>query len=416
MEIKNKLVKIVLISLLILFVIFITMLSVLFIFKIRERDVITKKYEKGFFDFFNTGEGNECIVSSDVADYYKLRGLTSMEQDISVTINDYVQYVMDIYNNVDGYYDYKTFERSGDYIEQSCFVRASLSELKYELTEDKLIDILTEKIPKKGNDKRSGWFLRRDKDFKAMLPGGIILDFKAAKLFYEKRDIKYNSFKIVSPIYDLNLFSNKKKFKDIYVEIEYMEEDGVEKKIKTYVGCYRRTQYSFHKLFGEIYNNYKGFTLDDNISLDMFCEQDVIERKKREKEMYKRLEEEEDDRYIIPDAVHNACIGNYNIGTFLDSFKEKIKKEGGLFKNYKIKDTKQIYIENKEIPGKELRELTLDDGNDTKIYCLFKIIYPGETDYINYTLEDVGDILTYIIPEDKMNLSYEEMYQLAFND
>ncbi len=33
------------------------------------------------------------------------------------------------------------------------------------------------------------------------------------------------------------------------------------------------------------------------------------------------------------DAVHNACIGNYNIGTFLDSFKEKIKKEGGLFKN-----------------------------------------------------------------------------------
>lgn len=416
MEIKNKIVKILLILSLSLLIISITILSVLFISKIKERKVITKKYEDGFYDFFNTGYGNEYVVSSDVADYYKLRGLTSMEQDISVTINDYVQYIMNIYNNVDGNYDQKTFKGCGGYIEQSYFVISSLSELKYELTEDKLIDILTEKIPKKGNDKQSGWFLRRDKDFKTRLPGGIVLDFKAAKLFYEKRDIKYNSFKIVSPVYDLNLFSNKKKFKDIYVEIEYMEEDGLKKKIKTYVECYRKTQYSFNILFEKIYSNYKGFTLDDDTRLDMFCEQDVMERKRREKEMYKRLEEEEDDRYIIPDAVHNACIGNYNIGTFLDSFKEKIKKEGGLFKNYKIKDTKQIYIENKEIPGKELRELTLDDGNDTKIYCLFKIIYPGETDYLNYTLEDVGDILTYIIPEDKNNLSYEEMYQLAFND
>ena len=48
----------------------------------------------------------------------------------------------------------------------------------------------------------------------------------------------------------------------------------------------------------------------------------------------------------------------------------------------------------------------MDD--DETFFCLFKIIWNDNN--------EVDDILTYRIPEEKADLTYEEMWNLAFND
>lgn len=395
---------------------------------IEERKSLTEKYEKAFLDFLTTGQVTEYVNDLDVNEYNEARGLANYNRDISYLINDYIDYVMGIYKDRDelllyyyrwSKYDNKRFHNKNNKKElYGCgkvvnrnFVASSLSELNYELTENKLIEILESVIYHNGNDRYSGWVLFGDKDSRVNLPGGIVIEYTKPKKIYPKREVYYKSIKILSPIYEFNIFTRKKKYNEIKVRADYIENDE-NKTVEDKIRFNRFFEYSLTPIYSKIYDYDSSLT---SSNLDVYSEADRAESLRFKKEMYKKMNEEQDD-FVIPDAVHNACIGNYDIGTFLDDFKEKIKKDGGLLKNYKIKDTKRIYIDNIEVSGKELRELTLDDGNDTKIYCLFKIIYPGETDFFNYSLEDVSDILTYIIPEDKMNLSYEEMYQLAFND
>lgn len=99
-------------------------------------------------------------------------------------------------------------------------------------------------------------------------------------------------------------------------------------------------------------------------------------------------------------------INNYS---FTQNFINKYKVQDNIYEiiPYNIAKTEVIKI-NKKIAktDKLIRKLILEDG--TEKICIFKVIWTN-----NY---EVDDVLTYIVPEDKMNLSYEEMYQLAFNE
>ena len=74
-----------------------------------------------------------------------------------------------------------------------------------------------------------------------------------------------------------------------------------------------------------------------------------------------------------------------------DKIKSKDKQE---------KQTKQEIIKTDE------NKLTLKDKST--LICVFYGIWNDNN--------EVDDILTYIIPEDKMSLTYEEMYDLAFKE
>ena len=69
-----------------------------------------------------------------------------------------------------------------------------------------------------------------------------------------------------------------------------------------------------------------------------------------------------------------------------------------------------------------IADINIEDDKQKKDKYLCEIRYLGNknNDYGIFKLKwkdnKVDDIEYYIIPEDKMNLSYEEMYQLAFND
>lgn len=99
-------------------------------------------------------------------------------------------------------------------------------------------------------------------------------------------------------------------------------------------------------------------------------------------------------------------INNYS---FTQNFINKYKVQDNIYEiiPYNIAKTEVIKI-NKKIAktDKLIRKLILEDG--TEKICIFKVIWTN-----NY---EVDDVLTYIVPEDKMNLTYEEMYQLAFNE
>lgn len=88
------------------------------------------------------------------------------------------------------------------------------------------------------------------------------------------------------------------------------------------------------------------------------------------------------------------------------------------FKNkYKsLKDVARIGSKSeKDLPldisvaktDKVIKKLILKDTNEEKI-CIFNVHWTDDG--------MIDDIEYYIVPEEKMNLSYEEMYQLAFND
>lgn len=399
---------------------------------IEDRKLLTKKYENAFFDFLTTGQDNECINDKTISNYNEARGLKDINRNISYLINDYINYVMDIYKEqneifykgVDFKYNYKNFHNKENgmglyncgWVENSCFIKASLSELNYELTENKLFEVLENVIHHEGSDIHNGWILFGDENFKECLPGGIVIEYKKPKKIYTKKEVYYNSVKILSPIYQFNILTLKNEFNEnIKVRVEYIENNEsktIEEKI-----WFTDLEYSLSPIYNKIYD-YDSSTGISSSIISIYCEQDVMNREKRKKEYYE-LADKEEISDVIPDAVHYACIRNIDIVTFNSKFKKKLK-ESGLFENFNIKNTKEINVEN-NLSGKELRELTLDDGKDTKILCLFKIIYPYDdelfaNDYEGGGPEEVGDILTYIIPDDKMNLSYEEMYQLAFND
>ena len=394
----------------------------------RDRMIITESYEKAFLKYFNEGksglEGKYEHFRNKFIDINNFDIINNNNDKISVSdcIEEYIKFIL-LINSI-SYEDAKqNFYRYGNIefrhngaligkVEWPEFTKASLSELNETMKMDDLCEILEDKFDHSSESLYEYWFINKYEDMDIILPGGIRFIYKSPK----KRVIENKHFtkvKILNSIYDINLFTREKSYNDIDLEVFCKEND----KIKTYKFTlqYRNglAVYLLDNFFNEIYGN----TIDYEGRIKMY---NPLEEDYKEKSFNPLVKDAYGYYGFSPDAVHNACIGNYDTSTFNECFKKKLKDKGFL-NNLKIKDTKKISIERIHGSSKELRELILDDGNETKIMCLFKIIYPdieeGYDDcYEGGGPEEVGDILTYIIPEDKMNLSYEEMYQLAFND
>jgi len=92
-----------------------------------------------------------------------------------------------------------------------------------------------------------------------------------------------------------------------------------------------------------------------------------------------------------------------------EKFLEKYNNIDTIFPQYDLISNEVVFLDgNKitEIKNKGFEKLI--DKNDNQYLCLYKFVWNDNN--------EVDDILTYIVPEDKMNLSYEEMYELAFNE
>lgn len=105
---------------------------------------------------------------------------------------------------------------------------------------------------------------------------------------------------------------------------------------------------------------------------------------------------------IIKDSSWERC-------PLSEAFLNKYNSEDSIFPQYDLVSNKVVSLKGnkiKEVENKGFRKLIDKKGN--QYLCLYKFIWNDNN--------EVDDILTYIVPEDKMNLTYEEMYQLAFND
>ena len=107
----------------------------------------------------------------------------------------------------------------------------------------------------------------------------------------------------------------------------------------------------------------------------------------------------------------SPVVTSYN---FTSNFKHKyIRLEDVMseqYRNCKVEDIPlnlTFAITDKVIKRLILRDSNLMNTNEEKI-CIFNVHWTDDG--------MIDDIEYYIVPEDKMHLSYEEMYQLAFND
>ena len=408
-------------KIIIVFSIIIMAMILIIINDYRDRMIETKYYENAFLIYFNEGpwgiktKGEYSDFQSKLKriDDYKVVISNIEQESISDCIKDYINCIL-LANNLkidDWYYEHIEFRNKGVVVgklKDLSFIKASLSEIKEEITSKYLCDILEKEFDHASGDLYEDWLINKYKHIDIMLPGGIRFVYNPPKKKFEKR-INFNRVEILNPIYNINFFNRKKKYNHIKMKV-YLDNSN---KTHEFTLVYIKGSYDLSEYFYEVYG---GYPYDFKGRIRIYCPME----KKYEEESFKAIIM---DRYggelgeFIPDAVHNACIGNYSISTFNSRFKTKLQEEGFL-NNYKIKDTIKIDIDN-SIQGKELRKLILDDEKGTEIMCLFKIIYPDIDEGYDYEgggPEEVGDILTYIIPEDKMNLTYEEMYQLAFND
>ena len=99
---------------------------------------------------------------------------------------------------------------------------------------------------------------------------------------------------------------------------------------------------------------------------------------------------------------------DWSVCPFSEKFLSKYNSNDGLFPNY---DFSYLKIENvnNDVVNKKLDKLfvRLYDKNNKYKKCLFNFIWNDK--------KEVDDILIYMIPEDKLELSNEEQYKLAFN-
>lgn len=149
-----------------------------------------------------------------------------------------------------------------------------------------------------------------------------------------------------------------------------------------------------------IYYKYK-FILDKDNFLDDIELIDSEESKSNNAPKYKYMYEIF-GAVIIKNSDWSRC-------PLSEKFLEKYNNIDTIFPQYDLISNEVVFLDgNKitEIKNKGFRKLI--DKNDNQYLCLYKFIWNDDN--------EVDDILTYIVPEDKMNLTYEEMYQLAFND
>lgn len=132
------------------------------------------------------------------------------------------------------------------------------------------------------------------------------------------------------------------------------------------------------------------------------------------KEKGKRFKDE--SKFIYDeDTLRQVAIKNsdWTRCPLSSKFLQKYNNLDSIFPEYEIVDVKFLRddskLENSNIilkANKYIERIIHKDS--TENICLFYFV---KNDY-----KEVDDILTYIVPEDKLNLSYEEMYELAFNE
>ena len=96
--------------------------------------------------------------------------------------------------------------------------------------------------------------------------------------------------------------------------------------------------------------------------------------------------------------------------------------------DYYTKDFLNKYFENGIMPNYDVYSITnktqdlINEDNRVDNKLFYQIHFRGSKIdnyaifYIKWNNDKIDDIEYYIVPDDKMDLSYEEMYQLAFND
>lgn len=157
------------------------------------------------------------------------------------------------------------------------------------------------------------------------------------------------------------------------------------------------------------YINYKyKFVLDKDNFLDDFELINCIDSKdNRDESMQITQKYKYDEQIFAQVIVKNA---DWSMCPLSSKFLDKYNNKDSILDEYnfytvdlvkKMDKNKYKMIEHKYIR-------ILNKGKEDEHICIFKVIWNNNN--------EVDDILTYIVPEDKMNLTYEEMYQLAFND
>lgn len=225
------------------------------------------------------------------------------------------------------------------------------------------------------------WYLEKGQDTELKLPYETVLKYEVTK--YEKRNVE----------------------KWYYAEIKKLVYDYDDE--KTIFAYYLDNQNNLNGLYTTVYSDglYNLKELTDEIkysNVDIYTQTNIEKSYSNDT----KFDNKDIDRIIYRSS---AKVGKRDEEYFSINFLNKYRNNGILPK------------ENVDSVNNET--ITLIDENlrkENKYFC--KIDYLGTLKY-EYALykiiwkdNKVDDIEYYIIPEDKMNLSYEEMYKLAFND
>ena len=255
------------------------------------------------------------------------------------------------------------------------------------------------------------WYIDGD-DREIELPYGLKISYEKAR--YERRNIK--------EFYRTNVFDiiNNSSETDQKLIVFYI--DDVNLKHGDYVNCEYKTQEIFFNSMNvthKINRAQCGITSEEKMNWNK-----KEERRKAKADALKayietdwseggtksELGDESLERQLIV-ASFKPRQYDWKDFPFSEKFINKYKdKRFGIF-DFMIVQYPSLYVDNKlreKDKNKELMQCVRGMDDDETFFCLFKIIWNDNN--------EVDDILTYRIPEEKADLTYEEMWNLAFND
>lgn len=225
------------------------------------------------------------------------------------------------------------------------------------------------------------WYLEKGQDTELKLPYDTTLKYEVAK--YEKIDVEkwyYAEIKKMTSDYD-----NERTIFAYYL-------DNQNNLNGLYTTVYRDGLYNLKELTDEIkYPNIDIYTNTKNYDIDI-----------------KKI----DNRLLVGSVLYSidkTAIDYRTEEIFTNNFLNKYY-ELGIFPEYNFSTLNDITSDYINDEKRNLNKI-ICEVRDRKTRKVYNILFN-----VKWIDDKVDDIEYYIIPEDKMNLSYEEMYQLAFND
>ena len=223
--------------------------------------------------------------------------------------------------------------------------------------------------------------MEKGQDIELKLPYETVLKYEVAK--YEKRNVeKWYYAEIKKLVYD---YDDEKTIFAYYL-------DNQNNLNGLYTTVYSDGLYNLKELTDEIkYPNVDIFTDTNNYDIDI---------------------KKTDNRLLVASVLYSIDKTAINYRTeevFTKNFLNKYY-ESGIFPEYnfsKLNDITSNYINDDK---RKLNKI-ICEVRDRKSRIIYNILFN-----VIWQDDKVDDIEYYIIPEDKKDLSYEEMYQLAFND